>query len=147
MADAQGQIVLANPQAEAMFGHAHGALEGLQLEALLPRPVPGDDGVRQGLRQDGSCFPVELRESQLPAMGGREHCVCVSVRDITERQRAQQALAEQRTAMAQILEHSPVGIAFTTQGQFHYANPEFMRMFGVGVGDDARHIYTEPAQR
>ena len=147
VADAQGQIVLANPQAEAMFGHAHGALEGLQLEALLPRPVPGDDGVRQGLRQDGSCFPVELRESQLPAMGGREHCVCVSVRDITERQRAQQALAEQRTAMAQILEHSPVGIAFTTQGQFHYANPEFMRMFGVGVGDDARHIYPEPAQR
>ncbi len=145
VADAQGQILLSNPQAEAMFGQ--GALEGQPLERFLPPPVPGDDGVRQGLRADGSRFPVEVGESQLPAMGGREHCMCVSVRDITERQRAQQALAEQRTAMAQILEHSPVGIAFTTQAHFRYANPEFVRMFGVGEGDQALHIYEHPEDR
>ena len=147
VADAQGRIVLANPNAEAMFGHPHGALEGLPLEGLLPPLAAGDDGVRQGLRQNGSRFPVELGESHLPALGGREHCVCVSVRDITERQAAQEALAEQRTALAQILEHSPVGIAFTTGGSFHYANPEFLRMFGVGEGDDAARIYPQAADR
>jgi PAS domain S-box-containing protein len=38
LVDSRGRIALANRRAEAMFGHAPGALEGLDVTALVPHP-------------------------------------------------------------------------------------------------------------
>ncbi|MDD2545244.1 MAG: response regulator [Burkholderiaceae bacterium] len=157
--DGQGRIILANPQLETLFGYAHGELGGESIHRLLPAvqlDAPGaaapagafaHSDTPQGRRKDGSTFPVECSQSQLPASGGRGNSVCVSVRDVSERHAAQHALAEQRAALQSILDHSPLGTAFTTRGVFRYVNPEFHQMFGMGVGDDAYQIYPTPADR
>ena len=56
-------------------------------------------------------------------------------------------LVEQRAAMQQILDHSPVGTAFTTKGIFRYTNPEFEKMFDCRPGDSAARIYATPEDR
>ena len=162
VADAKGTIILANPQAEAMFRYDQGTLAGMPLETLVPgalasRPMElclleAETGANQsremeGRRREGGSFPVEVGLSTLPALGGRELCVCVSVRDVTERQAAAKALADQQEALQSILEKSPVGTAFSTEGVFGYVNPEFERMFGARSGDPAVRIYARPEDR
>ncbi|MEW5726357.1 MAG: diguanylate cyclase [Pseudomonadota bacterium] len=97
-----GRIVSANPAAEKMFGFPAGKLVGLDLGALMPtglrehhqrffdaymsglfptmmnRMVEG-----QGLRQDGSVFPMEISVSELRQ--GRSRMFTAILRDISER--------------------------------------------------------------
>ncbi len=80
-------------------------------------------------------------------MGGRGSCLCVSVRDISERRSAARTLAEQQAALQHILDQSPVGTAFTTGNHFGYTNPEFERMFDARAGDPALKIYATPEDR
>lgn len=108
--DKSGTIVLANPRAESLFGYAPGTLAGQLIEALLPDQVralhvahrthymdsprvrPMGAGYElTGVRADGSPFPVEIGLS--PIAGGPEALFAASIRDISETQRARQALA------------------------------------------------------
>ncbi|RYE40962.1 MAG: response regulator [Hyphomicrobiales bacterium] len=113
---ADGRITLANPQVEAMFGYASGELEGMLVDQLVPPSVSprhselrssfGREGSArlmgagnsrlQGLRKDGTEFPIEVGLSRLPEVGGRGDCVCASVRDVTERRRAEDELHQAR---------------------------------------------------
>ncbi|MFG1245165.1 response regulator [Xanthobacter flavus] len=165
--DETGTIMLANPQIEVMFGYGAGELVEKTIETLVPQSVRGrHNGLRDGfmadgsaramgtlgqtlhgLRRDGSEFPVEVGLSKLPMLAGRGNCVCASVRDITERKRAEKVMAEQREAMQKILDHSPVSTGFTTKGVLRYTNPEFCEQFDVQVGDDAAKIYESTEDR
>ncbi|MDM0084295.1 response regulator [Variovorax sp. J31P179] len=165
--DADGRIAIANAQLARMFGYPDGSLVGQPVEVLVPassRPVHAglragylrDGRPRQmgggevdlrGRRADGSEFAVEISLAQLPASPERTGFVCASVRDITERRRTEAVLAEQRVELQNILERSPIAIAFATGGQFHYANPKFQQAFGLDKGADGGDIYAERAQR
>jgi len=57
------------------------------------------------------------------------------------------ALDQQQKAFQNILDHSPIGTAFTTEGTFQYTNPEFIKAFGWRAGDSAANIYLNSAQR
>lgn len=46
-----------------------------------------------------------------------------------------------------MLDMSPIGITFTTNGEIRFANPLFSNIFGVTVGDDADHLYVHPEDR
>jgi PAS domain S-box-containing protein len=105
VADASGRIRVINRQLEELFGYSADELLGQPVELLIP------DGVRalhrqhratyanaprvrpmgahlslSGRRRDGSAFPLEASLGPLDA--GDEQLVIVSIRDITERQRA-----------------------------------------------------------
>ena len=124
--DQDDQIVVFNAAAETMFRVAAAAMIGRSLEELLPErlrrsaggtalPWPGAGtpnrelfarGAIAGLRSDGTEFPVEASLSQIEVAGGR--LTTVILRDITERQRAEQALhlaSEQLRALALRLEN------------------------------------------
>jgi len=77
--DRQGRIVLANPQAEGLFGYAAGELADSPVEVLLPESLRGAhvehrDGFMAnprarpmgagfeltGVRRNGQQFPVEI---------------------------------------------------------------------------------------
>ena len=97
-----GQIVLANPRAEALFGYEREELVGLRVEALIPdrvRPVHGqyqaDYFARPrtrtmglgltltGRRKDGAEFPIEISLTHLPGEAGG--LAMAFVTDISER--------------------------------------------------------------
>ncbi|HWD19826.1 MAG TPA: PAS domain S-box protein [Verrucomicrobiae bacterium] len=109
MANATGRIVLANSQAEKLFGYKRGEMRGQLVETLLPaRYRRSHVGHRSnyfaqpraramgaglelnGLRKDGMEFPVEISLSPLETDEGT--LVISAVRDITERKRFERAL-------------------------------------------------------
>lgn len=111
--DQNGLIVLANPQAERMFGYGPQTLHGMMVEALLPERVrmahqshrahymanprvrPMGAGYElTGVRQNGQTFPVEVGLSPIPA--GDDVLFAASIRDISETQRARHALVRAR---------------------------------------------------
>lgn len=111
--DMRGVIVLANAHAERLFGYDHGTLAGLPVEALMPSAVrqahiahrthymstprvrPMGAGYElTGVRADGQSFPVEIGLSPVASSFGTLYAA--SIRDISETQRARQALERAR---------------------------------------------------
>jgi PAS domain S-box-containing protein len=111
--DAQGRIVLANPQAELLFGYTTTQLRSLSVEALVPERVRATHHLHRqrfiahprmrpmgsgqelaGMRADGTLFPVEIALSPIHTEDGDFYVA--SVRDISESHRARQALARAR---------------------------------------------------
>jgi PAS domain S-box-containing protein len=110
LADANGRIVLANPQAERLFGYEPNELLGRPVEGLLPdvtqgwptesRGAPLRDPQRRpmgegrdlrGRRRDGSTFPLEIALSPMDRRDGP--MVLATVVDLSARQAVQDQLA------------------------------------------------------
>ena len=119
--DGNSSIVRANAQAERLFGYTEEQLLGRGIDILIParardkhhghvtrytaNPRVRAMGTGQelvGLRHDGSEFPVEIALSPINTPEGR--IVVAAIRDISETQRARQALVRARydKVMAQV---------------------------------------------
>lgn len=117
MANAAGRIVLANRQAEQLFGYPRHALRGMVLEQLMPRRFRADHikhragfGVQPlvrpmgsgrdlyGLRSDGAEFPVEISLSPVATEEGA--LVMSAIRDISQRKQIELALQEKNVELA-----------------------------------------------
>ncbi len=89
--DGAGLITSANPAVEALFGHPVSTLYGRPVAVVLPglqlggaATGRGPGGAElEGVRQDGTRFPVELSVSTVASDGGRAFVVIA--RDVTER--------------------------------------------------------------
>ena len=111
--DRVGRIVRANPQAERLFGFSENELLGQSVEMLMPdaarrahrahvldytgaprvRPM-GTGQELIGQKKDGQQFPVEIALSPLETPD--ERLFLASVRDVSETQRARQAIVRAR---------------------------------------------------
>ncbi|MFC4861345.1 response regulator [Pseudomonas sp. MAHUQ-62] len=165
--DRSGAIILANPKLEELFGYGSGELIGVRVEQLVPessrvrhqdlrgqyfnqgnsRQMGGNNLDLHGVRKDGTRFSVEIGLSRLPELQDHELCVCASVRDISERRAMEAAILESEERLKNILDRSPVSVAFATQGQIHFANPRFVETFGLTVGDLAPQLYVNLLDR
>jgi PAS domain S-box-containing protein len=114
--DPHGRIVLANAETEKLFGYRSDELLGQPVETLVPERLrPAHAGHRRhyvthpatrramgagqrltGRRRDGSEFPAEVRLSPIPTRGGL--LVSSAIRDVTDRDRAEQALRSAKAA-------------------------------------------------
>ncbi len=117
LTDIQGSIIEFNPAAELMFGHKRAAVLGRPVGAVVVPPKlrpyheramtrrlssPADTQNRQrfeteGLRADGSVFPVELTVTEVVLPNG-ERLLVAYLRDITAR--TQLRLSEERYRLA-----------------------------------------------
>ncbi len=107
--DEHGRILLANAEAERIFGYTRQELLQLRVEQLIPhRFRGGHPAVRQhytkdpisrpmgtgldlwGLRKDGTEFPVDVKLSPVRSDDGQG--VMATVRDITDRRHAEQEI-------------------------------------------------------
>jgi len=92
---AEGEIVLANSRADDMFGYSRQELLGNSINMLVPSWTLSSYHVGEltSLCKDGSTFPSEISSSPLQTEEGL--LITSAIRDISERKRAEQRIAEQ----------------------------------------------------
>jgi signal transduction histidine kinase len=108
--DSAGQVCVSNPAAVRLFGERAGAQSQARLEDLLPDLALASLQGRATLdarRGDGTGFPAEIAWARLdtPANEG----FLVTVRDATERLRAEARLRERDTALARAMRFAVAG--------------------------------------
>ena len=146
VADESGRIVFVNAQTERLFGYEHDTLAGTSVDLLVPErfraahpghrrtffaaPSPRGMGAGRdlyGLRRDGSEFPVEITLSPIATKRGT--LVSSSIRDVTERKRADQLARD-------LLEAAPDAMVMVDQdGKVLYVNAQGERLFGWASAD------------
>ena len=91
-----GRVVLANSEAETLFGLTRNGLIGREIDKLLVPSLPAatieHDPASVAYRADGTTVPVEVSVSILPTDDGRIRCAVI--RDISERVRAQERVRQ-----------------------------------------------------
>jgi PAS domain S-box-containing protein len=115
--DEAGIVTSVNPAACRMFGYVASEILGRNVTLLMPQPYRGEHdryvadylrtGVKKiigigrevvGLRKDGTQFPVDLAVSETVLRNRR--IFTGMIRDISDRKRAEEALAKQAEALA-----------------------------------------------
>jgi len=117
MANPTGHIVIANSQAESLFGYGPGELRGKSVDILLPerfrkahvghrsnyflqprKRAMGSGLDLAGIRKDGTEFPIEISLS--PLRTEESAFVMSAIRDISERKRFERTLQEKNLELA-----------------------------------------------
>jgi diguanylate cyclase (GGDEF)-like protein/PAS domain S-box-containing protein len=120
-----GEIVLLNTQAEKQFGYGRDELLGQKVESIIPKGFAERliaDGVRSaeealmqqigtgieldGLRKDGTEFPIEIMLSPLESPEGI--LITAAIRNITVRKSTEKHLPRMMEEMAHQAQHDPL---------------------------------------
>src|SRR3989338_199840 len=146
--DQEGRIVLANAQAEKLFGYRREELLGQSIELLVPERFrekhrsqcegyfaePQARTMQAGVelcarRQDGSEFPAEMTLSALETDQGV--LVTSIIRDLTERRRAEEALRASEARFRTLVESAQDAlVGINAEGQIVLANAQTEKLFG-----------------
>ncbi|MEJ2284350.1 MAG: PAS domain S-box protein [Desulfobacterales bacterium] len=165
--DLDGKVGFINPAANRMLGYGADELIGQAVHEKIhhshedgssyPREAcpmyrTYVDGVDHHVsdevlwRKDGKPFPVEYTSMPIKK-DGRIVGAVVTFMDIAERREMEAQLESTKSQLQYILDTGPIGVAFSTNGKIHFANPRFTEMFGAGVGDASPDLYVKPEER
>jgi PAS domain S-box-containing protein len=140
--DEHWTILFANPATLTVFGHPSETLIGRSAESLMPQATlaftmtrveyPQAKGLRVEAvekRKDDTPVRLEITTSQFEQEG--RQLFTWFIRDITERHRIQQQLAETETLYRNIANSAAeVIVTIDAAGQIQFANPAVQRVFG-----------------
>jgi PAS domain S-box-containing protein len=167
--DAKGSIKEWSPQAEQVFGwtraevidrrvgdtivppeHRQAHTEGIErFRHTSSGPFVNRRLELVALRKDGSRFPIEITIT--PLRRGSQTEFSAFIRDITERKRAQEAIAESEARYRAAFEQAGVGIVeVDLQGRYLRVNPTFAELVGRPASDilgRTIHELTHPDDR
>lgn len=170
--DHEGLILIANTQAEALFGYTAQELLGQPVEILIPldlqeghrryrqaymaapkRRAMGAGQVLSGRCKDGSQPSLEISLS--PAQLTDRQVFIASIQDITARRQLEQARSEAQQRFQDLVTNVPVGVYRNTlgpEGRFLEVNPAFVDIVEADspaqvLETPARMFYENPAER
>ncbi len=148
--DKAGTILMVNDQAEKTFGFSASEMMGQSVNMLIParlherhpsllavyfadptrREMLGGDNLL-GVRADGTEFPIEVGLSPIETADGL--LVSSVIRDVTERRKAADALAEAEARHRSVLESTGEGIfGVDANGRLMFINRAGARLLGYG---------------
>jgi PAS domain S-box-containing protein len=143
-------VILANQMSEAIFGYAPGTLLGQSYRALVPdSQLEAVDRLLAQVRiknllntveviarrADGGEFPAEMRLCLLPAREDRGQCVCVAIRDLSQRKAEERSLREAHEQQQAIVTSAPYGIALVRGSLIVQANSRLDELLGYAAGE------------
>jgi diguanylate cyclase (GGDEF)-like protein/PAS domain S-box-containing protein len=150
-----GRVMRANAACALMFGYAEAELIGLATTDL----VPAIDGTEpagetpwhaelEARRRDGTAFWCEIDGQPFSAPGEPVQSIW-TLRDVTERRRAEEALARVLLDQRAILDNASVGIVFSRDRTVQRCNRKAEELFGYGpgelIGKPGRALYPDEA--
>jgi PAS domain S-box-containing protein len=144
VADKSGRVCHANPACARSFGF-EGDMAGRSIEQLAPEAMRSNGRVRElfsrpnlpgrvlcAVRADGSSFPAMVHMSPVE-LGGQE-LVIMALRDMTQRQRAEEALHASSERYRQIVQTAAEGIWMTNaDDRTTFVNPTLARMLDYDI--------------
>jgi len=168
--NAEGRIETANPSACLLMGRPEKDILGQSLAKLLDSDdaiflpanltLRSQEGTIQNhettiKRADGTTVPVFVSCAAMRnGASGAAKVVC-TIRDITERKRAEEQLREAEARYGELIHTLPVGLYRNRpdkDGRFIMANPAMARVFGYDSVEEflnvkARDLYVNPEDR
>jgi two-component system sensor histidine kinase/response regulator len=155
VAERNGRIRYANRISALYFDHELPQLTGMSLEHLVPAIMQDVNGQRElvshwprpgepakAWRRDGSSFPLSLNISPV-TMSGQPLCI-VSLRDMTRRQRAEEALQASSERYRLIVNTAAEGIWMADAGRrTTFVNPRMAEMLGYTVEEMMGSVMTD----
>jgi PAS domain S-box-containing protein len=147
--DSEGRIRHANTAAASLFGYDGERLRDQPVQTLLPdqplpllsgdRPARGEGGSRRlelvGSRSDATQFPAEV--NVIPIQTGHGPAAVVTVKDITEAQRAQFVLERSLEVLTSEDQDRQLLLGHLARGQ-----EEERKRIAAGIHDDTIQIIT-----
>lgn len=151
--DNKGLIQSFNPSAERIFGYSANEVMGKNVKMLMPAPYhDGHDGYLQNYfatgdkkvmgkgrqveaqRKDGSTFAMELGVNEMKI--NNETMFVGTIRDISDRKFAEQALKENQAKLQAIVDHTVDGlITIDEYGLIETFNKACERIFGYTLDE------------
>lgn len=151
--DANNVITSWNASAERLLGYSAHEIIGQSADLLIPPncfeiETRVEEHIRRGERvslfesirrtHDGGLIPVAITISPIKDASGRVIGASKIVRDITARQRAEEALRTSEERFRTLADHAPVGIFLSNaQGECIFVNQSWCRM--TGLAPDQAH--------
>ncbi|QGZ39794.1 PAS domain S-box-containing protein [Pseudoduganella flava] len=148
VADRGGRVWHANRAAASCFGYQGSEMAGLSMELLVPEVMRSAPGLPRELfsrpnlpgrvltarRGDGSHFPAMVHLAPLRIEG--QGLSIVAVRDMTQRQRTEQALHASSERYRLIVQTATEGIWMTdAHDRTSFVNPTMTRMLGYAADE------------
>jgi len=154
VAERSGRVRHANPACAHSFGY-EGDMAGRSIEQLAPEAMRNNGGVRElfsrprlpgrvlcAIRADGSSFPAMVHLTPVE-LGGQE-LIIMALRDMTQRQRAEEALQASSERYRQIVQTAAEGIWMTNaDDRTTFVNPTLARMLDYEVDQMTGRAMTE----
>ena len=157
--DEEQRIILFNPAAEKIFGCSAGDAIGSSVDRFIPERFRADHRVHirrfsesaitnrvmggmSGLRTNGEEFPIESSISQIQPGGAKLYTV--TVRDITDRVRAEEAIRESEQRFRLVANTAPVMIWTTgTDKLCDYVNKPWLDFTGRTIEQELGNGWAE----
>ena len=146
---------MTNRQTALIFGYNQDELQGMSVEQMIQNGMKlhsqekksdqesdaesaADSATTlhagQGLRKDGTRFPIELALAHLPTINGQSGSICISVRDVTQQHKIQNLISQQRATFATLFDALPEVISLKdAEGTYLTCNSSFAKMIGLPV--------------
>ena len=150
-----GRVMRANAACARMFGYPEPELIGLATTALVPAidgtEPAGDEPWHAQLEarhRDGTAFWCEVDGQPFSAPGEPVQSIW-TLRDVTERRRAQADLARALLDQRAILDNASIGIVFSRDREVQRCNRKAEEVFGYApgelIGQSGRILYPDEA--